>query len=635
MKKLKVFLLLLMAMFLVNVVNVKALDIEPEGARYTITFDTNGGTSVASQRVLRYDKVTKPANPTKSICGEFTGWYTDSGLTNKYDFNREVTSSFTLYAGWGQCTGERPVPTSDPVEPVGSIYTITFDSNGGTSVASQRVLKGNQVERPSNPTKSNCGEFMGWYTDSGLTNKYDFNREVTSSFTLYAGWGQCTGERPVPTSDPVEPVGSIYTITFDSNGGTSVASQRVLKGNMVSKPSNPTKSNCGLFTGWYTDSSLKNKYDFSTQVTSSFTLYAGWGECTGNIDVPSPTMDPTYPVGTIYTITFDSNGGSSVESQRLLRGNQVAKPKDPTHSKCAKFMGWYTDSNLNNKYDFDKPVSSSFTLYAGWGECTGNIDVYYTVSFNSNGGSKVESQKIFMGGYASRPTDPVRDKYIFDGWYSDKSLTKPFNFQLTTIRSYITLYAKWNALGYNPSVFTVTFNSNGGSSIPSQKVLENNYVVRPNNPVKNGYEFEGWYTDQSLTNRFNFQTRLINSNITLYAKWVIAGQMPVYKVDFSYTSNETIYSQKVSSGDFVSKPTDPTRAGYEFEGWYKDSNYTEPYNFDNDTVDADTTIYAKWNQKSLLAEIFTLENVILLIPVVFIFGIGIYTVVCMINKKKI
>ena len=544
MKKLKVFLLLLMAMFLVNVVNVKAFDIDPEGAIYTIDFDSNGGSFVESQRVLRYDTVTEPKAPTRDVCLKFTGWYTDRNLTKKYDFSTQVTRGFTLYAGWGECTGERPVPTSDPVYPVGTIYTITFDSNGGTSVESQSVLKGNTVSKPADPTHSKCMEFKGWYTDKNTTNKYDFNTPVKSSFTLYAGWGECTGERPVPTSDPV------------------------------------------------------------------------------------------YPVGTLYTITFNSNGGSKVASQKVLRGNNVIIPIDPTHSKCAEFTGWYTDSNLKNKYDFSKEVTSSFTLYAGWGQCTGNVDVYYTVTFNSNGGSKVASQKVYMGGNATQPVDPVRDKYVFDGWYSDKDLKNKFNFQLTSIRSNITLYAKWNALGYNPVTYTVSFNSNGGSNVPAQKVLENNYAVKPNDPVKSGYEFYGWYTDSSLTTRFNFQTKLINSNITLYAKWIVAGQVPVYTVDFSYTSTESIYSQSVNSGDYVSKPTDPVRAGYEFDGWYKDENYTQPYDFDNDTIGADTTIYAKWNQKSLLAEIFTVQNMILAIPVVLIFGIGICTVVSMVSKKK-
>ena len=115
---------------------------------------------------------------------------------------------------------------------------------------------------------------------------------------------------------------------------------------------------------------------------------------------------------------------------------------------------------------------------------------------------------------------------------------------------------------------------------------------------------------------------------------MICLELPVYTVDFSYDSNETIYTQNINSGDYVSQPTDPTREGYDFEGWYKDENYTEPFDFDNDTVGADTTIYAKWAQKGLLEEIFTLENMVLAIPVILILGIGVYTVFSIATKKN-
>ena len=67
--------------------------------------------------------------------------------------------------------------------------------------------------------------------------------------------------------------------------------------------------------------------------------------------------------------------------------------------------------------------------------------------------------------------------------------------------------------------YLVNFNSNGGNEIESQKVLENNNVIKPLDPIKEGYIFDGWYSDSLLKNKFDFNT-LVNKNIELYAKWI-------------------------------------------------------------------------------------------------------------------
>lgn len=69
------------------------------------------------------------------------------------------------------------------------------------------------------------------------------------------------------------------------------------------------------------------------------------------------------------------------------------------------------------------------------------------------------------------------------------------------------------------ATYTVKFNSNGGSSVPSQLVAYKGKVVKPTNPTKAGYTFGGWYSDSSLKNLFNFNTA-ITGNKTLYAKWI-------------------------------------------------------------------------------------------------------------------
>jgi len=208
-------------------------------------------------------------------------------------------------------------------------------------------------------------------------------------------------------------------------------------------------------------------------------------------------------VWTNHTVTFNSNGGSAVASRNVNSGNAVARPANPTRSGFG-FDDWYSDEGLTTVYDFSKPVTSDITLYAKWFGPS-------TVTFNSNGGSSIAAQNITHGSTATRPTNPTRTGFVFDNWYSDVGLTTVYNFT-TPVTSNITLFAKW----FGPS--TVTFNSNGGSTVSSQSITHGSTATRPTNPTRSGFVFAGWYSDAGLTTIYNFST-LVTLNITLFAKW--------------------------------------------------------------------------------------------------------------------
>jgi uncharacterized repeat protein (TIGR02543 family) len=111
-----------------------------------------------------------------------------------------------------------------------------------------------------------------------------------------------------------------------------------------------------------------------------------------------------------------------------------------------------------------------------------------------------------------KPQDPTKQGYIFNGWYKDSILTIPYTF--TTMPSVnITLYAKWYLINK-----TITFNSNGGTYVPSITNLPGTTVIKPQDPIKQGYIFDGWYSDINLTLNYTFTT-MPSSSITLYAKW--------------------------------------------------------------------------------------------------------------------
>ena len=160
-----------------------------------------------------------------------------------------------------------------------------------------------------------------------------------------------------------------------------------------------------------------------------------------------------------FTVTFDSDGGSAVEAQEVIRGHQATKPADPTKEGFT-FDSWQTPDG--KKFDFGSPVDSDITLKAKWTEKKPDT---FTVSFETNGGSAVEKQTVEKGKTAANPTAPTRKGYSFSGWYSDKDLKTAYDFT-SAVTADVTLYAKWTEIKY-----TVSAGANGYYTLKSNKTV--------------------------------------------------------------------------------------------------------------------------------------------------------------------
>lgn len=148
--------------------------------------------------------------------------------------------------------------------------------------------------------------------------------------------------------------------------------------------------------------------------------------------------------------------------------------------------------------------------------------------------------------------------------------------------------------------YTVTFVSGAVDvrNMPSdQKVLSGGRAVKPTAPIRDGYVFDGWYTNRTLTSGYDF-TKAVTRNITLYAKWVkYAEPTPdeLYHITFDLNDgSENVYEiQEVAEGDFITPPADPERDLYRFTGWYLDSSSVISYDFSS-PVTGDLVLYAGW-----------------------------------------
>jgi uncharacterized repeat protein (TIGR02543 family) len=351
----------------------------------------------------------------------------------------------------------------------GDVFTVSFASNGGAYIAPKRIEYGEKLKKPADPVRAKF-TFSGWYADSGLTAEYDFETEVLANTTLYGKWIQVSA-----------------TVTFNSRQGSPIAAQSVTVGETADIPETPPTRNGYAFEYWCSDPAAENHYNFDSPITGDITLYAKWR--------------------TVYVANFNSNGGSAVQAQQIEVGGKIIAPMIPARENYL-FVCWCSDPALTTEYDFNTIVTTNKMLYAKWTLLVNQVE------FNTNGGSAVEPQMIRIGHYATRPDDPVRDGYTFIRWCSDPALTNEFLFNSTEINAPVVIYSAWTINNY-----TVVFNSNGGSAVPSQELNYKYKAVYPVNPTRNGYLFIRWCSDAELTSEFDFSTE-ITANTTLYADWL-------------------------------------------------------------------------------------------------------------------
>jgi uncharacterized protein (TIGR02145 family)/uncharacterized repeat protein (TIGR02543 family) len=150
---------------------------------------------------------------------------------------------------------------------------------------------------------------------------------------------------------------------------------------------------------------------------------------------------------------------------------------------------------------------------------------------------------------------------------------------------------------------TVVFNTQGGSAVASQTINYGGTVTAPtSNPDRTGYTFNGWFSDAAGTSPWNFATQTITAPTTIYAKWTIN----TYIVAFNTQGGSTVSSQSITYGGLVTKPvTPPSKTSYIFRGWFKEATGTNAWNFNNDAVTSDITIYAKWAIMDADSNIYT------------------------------
>ena len=144
--------------------------------------------------------------------------------------------------------------------------------------------------------------------------------------------------------------------------------------------------------------------------------------------------------------------------------------------------------------------------------------ITWTISFDANSGSgTMESIQVYDGDDFTFPANKFTAPKgkSFDGWKIEDDGTYQPGDVKENISSNFTIKANWVD---EPTYYTISFETNGGTAVKSQQIIEGNYATMPST-TKNGYVFKGWYKDAEFNEEFDFESNLITSDTTIYAKW--------------------------------------------------------------------------------------------------------------------
>lgn len=461
----------------------------------------------------------------------------------------------------GYKLSEKPAVTLDGKEPLRiedgfyvfqldrlvTTYHIKYTLVGGTMSGAPETYTENSADITlPQPTKADY-RFTGW-TGTDLT-------APTMEVTIPTG---SKGDREYTANwEKIQ----YFTVSYRDGGhgkSTMPADEKVEEGKYATRPTDPTEKGW-IFKGWYEkDDYIGDVFDFEkTQITHDITLTARWAQA--------------------FTVKFDANGhGAAPADQTVEINGKAAKPTDPTDGDYS-FQGWYTTAECSTTFDFSTPITGDTTVYAKWVKKP-------IVSFNRNGhGTAPASQTVELNGKATKPADPTAEGYVFRGWYTTAACTTEFDFN-TPIAADTTLYAKWD------EIYTVTFNVGGHGTAPTpQKVENGGKATKPENPTAKGWRFDGWYTDEKCTARYDFD-KAITANTTLYAKWT-----QLFTLTFETNGGTKIDSVEAPDGSLVYLGSyKPTKSGYYFVGWYTDKNLTRASRVGYVRMDGNKTVYAKF-----------------------------------------
>lgn len=391
--------------------------------------------------------------PTKKFY-VFEGWYTDENFEGESvaEFKKGASGNIDLYAKWSP-----------------QRFEVKYDTLGGVNDENNpsfTTIESEEFELL--PATKEDFDFVCWIDDTAtpVTSIKAHNVEPVS---LTAVWKA-----------------KVYTVEYETNGGIATANKTSYTATDGTITLGESKKRGYVFDGWYENEDLSgervNEIDCSER--RNITLYAAW------------ELEK-------YSIAYDLAGGKNnpnpnsytIESDDIVL---LAPTKDGY-----SFDGWF-DEEGNEVEKIANGSVGNVSLSASWSI------VEYTVTFDSNGGNKINPYIYTVESENYVLPSASRNYYDFVGWF-DESGNKVVKIESATLKSF-TLTAKWTA-----HIYTITYDYNGGTEVdnPTSYTIETETFVLAE-PTKEGYTFDGWFNGDVKVVQIKNGS---HGDITLTARW--------------------------------------------------------------------------------------------------------------------
>ena len=517
---------------------------------------------------------------------------------------------------------------------------FVFSANGGQFAdgsisASVMGNEGGSVDAPT-PTRAGY-TFKGWYSLTsmdGIPEDYQQYYRLDLSSAKAGSWFAAWEKNAEAQAQSVEVVsffqggerdGSSVTTTIDVTADSSVADcVKSFEGYT------PTK----VVSGAATSEEEVNMTSSLEGITALYVYYKADEQKTEQSQI---------------NVLYAANGGQFVDGNETMQGvadadGKLRQPPTPTREGYT-FDGWYWHADLSqytdeqkaaDKVDFNQAVTGQgVTMFAQWtkNEVQNETDVLYV----ANGGKFADGQEVQQGltdsdGMMRQPMTPTREGYTFAGWYwvSDLSVLteeqkeqNKVDFGQPVTKPHVTMYAQWVK---NQDEINVLYAANGGQFADGNETMQgvadsDGMMRQPAEPTREGYTFAGWYwvsdlsgltDEQKDLNKVDFSQSVAGKDhVTMFAQWTKNQEQNDHAVMYvanggQFATGETFQQGLTDSDGVMRQPSEPTREGYTFAGWYWHADYSgytdeqkaaDKVDF-SQPVQSDVNIYAQWTKNA-------------------------------------
>lgn len=633
------------------------------------TVSVTGGMDGATRvKVTEGTTVTLNAKPTDSNKYRFIGWYSDPEfkapvtLSNGAYPANDTSAEHKFYAKFQRQYKVEAKAVSDGAvaNSTGGTVKISGGEEGAYTVGS--YLEGQNTSITATPKEGY--DFKGWYSDEKCTKleSQDLTlsiKNIQANHLYYAKFMIKQFSVTAVANHPNEKKNS--TVQFSSPSSEASNTSVTVKVNYNGSATFVANAGEGYeFVGWYSDENCQTLVSKTTpykvsSIKADYTLYAKFKIVNLNLKVYSVTEGKINVAGGTVQLGADT---PAAKIETTVEWGTLATLTANANANY-EFKGWFTDPQCNIKADSkilndcqytDKTVETAaikkdLTLYAEFSDVSsrkvtanavfgGNIvDTAGTVKAGDSQEGATSTAEVTNGNSVTLVAN-TKPNYKFMGWYSDRECTNSVASEqqlvLTNVDAGCEYYALFklqsfsvNAVVDGDSVGTVKFTAPeevGPSTAVTVSVDYDGSATFVANPAE-GYDFDGWYNDSSVTpvsNKATYVCENIKDSFTLHARF----KLKEFEVKASAVLNGAVSNAcgTVQAGDTTAASTVSTvakwgesvaltatpKSGYSFSGWYTDLACTQPYTDDyknnplTTVIKANTTVYAKFEQKRVL-----------------------------------